>query len=1471
MTPDFRNAVFTWRYNSEKDGSEDLCIPLQLQKLFGQLHLRKQRVVDTVALTKSFGWEGFEVFQQQDVQELTRVLFDALEESFKGTSVENVIDELYAGELIDYLRCIDVDYQSERIDKFLDFSLAIVPFGSTTPMKTLTECIEMFLRPEILDGENKYYAEKYDRKVDAIKGLKFGKLPQIMSVQLKRFVFDFSSDYVVQKKLNDQVKFPMILDMNKYLAKKKRMKRDVEQEINSIKAATENSQVCNAEFEEIPNEDFENFLQEQMSKLKHESLQASQQQQFFSEANAFTDDDFQYNLDDPSVPPLVTVDGEVVVADNVQSSSDEVVYESLTEEDIRKLVQEKGEWVYELYAVLIHSGAISGGHYYAYIKELSSKRWYNFNDSSVSSISEDEVREAWGGTYKTPASNSYYYGAKSYASSYQSSANAYMLMYRKVQRELPVITEESIPSYILDMVKEEEARLLQKQREEEELRNKLTVRVLWQGKEYGIHTSRKATYHDLLTEIWYNLNLSTVLTTENKGSVDQPLPLSVNDNEEKVTCNSEATTASTSPSTSPPLQPVLYDRFRLRNFNSYTKISSDAFTYGENSHEKLDDLLFSDYKVYQLETREENEEWEVFYKDGLSLLIDTFDDVTESFNESITVRLPSHASVEDLKDALIQRKIVTKYSKDEMRVMKILNVGYTEARGEDLVDDFRRLRTDYFVYDSMKLYIEKKPSVGIESTSSHTAVAASAPTVVNYNSAFYTSPVTIADSKALQAYVNQRNRIEIRVSYPTSDSIHTTGELLMNVDCRWKVEELRARIVKELQNAVFPSRVTAVDKCRLYKNSAKGTEIKDGDLSLAQIGLYTGIVIFVAEGDITPAGMFQLHVLEYVAKDVLVGVMQLPSFPPPPPPISDEWSSACSSAGAGRNGDDLDSIITAQDSTNNLGVPVSTSVTVGTGDDIDEDNYYETLTAARYKRATTFSTVVDDADTDGEVDNLSNQGNCDISPDDNVDTFADGLDDIDGTPVTSTAQFVTSGESQLGVAHAEATAVAEVVDVYPSYASAVSGRRSLDVNDIAGLHQSTTFFKDEVAFPSLQNPGSSEYENVNSDSNGLTPLSDSNVAIETANNLLDEDDARVGNEPAAPPTIAPSDFGEKVLKNTTNADQFIPIPNFENVKIYAKPTMMVEELRENVLNALIQSNRVPHGMNPNQIRLRERYSSCVGKLLRDGKTIQQAGLYLTDNKGIAVQILDEPEILPIEEVGDVLVAVQKFHRTSWSLSERIEVLFPGSMSIQDISKGLCMLFDVPMDSLEVLVVPRETTLYMCELSQKSPAGNYGRSWFDPTKETRLMRYMTHDMRLIEGDLLLLQNVNEPLGELTEADKLSVNIVQAALNNKNTYSWNDSTLPTWSDTGTIKYPKTGGSSGGGGGGIRIKTHKDRLKEQSNNNQTSDSNGNSEVASPSPTPGHGTTPSTSHTALNELDSNDDKEFQKQGGKALFSDLL
>ena len=523
-------------------------------------------------MIRSFGWTSREVYQQQDVQELTRVLFDALEESFKGTEVENIIDQLYAGELIDYLRCIDVDYQSERVDKFLDFALAILPFGSTEALGSLSECIETYLKPEILDGDNKYYAESEGKKVDAIKGLKFGKLPQILSVQLKRFVYDFSADIVVQKKLNDRVTFPMLLDMNVYVPRKgasPTTKSARENEINGINPENANqkeSELSNSHGEysrdiEQDEGEFETFLKEEIALLRQKQKSRSESEKgdegkkvegesssdgFKVTANTanltvgtsehtanysfypictsasvataeivcagdarvnvqgeiigereernlkcggdrrgeseregegegegegklednvtlvvaepLNDDDVygenvvaaQYMY--PSPRPLFsdvdsegdyatdrvatgriisstqgesnwgadavkntgfygksdrlfsTVTGIEAAPNGTHDSEKERIEQACrlmpNDEDVIKLIESRGEWVYELYAVLNHSGAISGGHYYAYIKNLETKKWYNFNDDNVTEMDEEKVSEAWGGKRK---------------------------------------------------------------------------------------------------------------------------------------------------------------------------------------------------------------------------------------------------------------------------------------------------------------------------------------------------------------------------------------------------------------------------------------------------------------------------------------------------------------------------------------------------------------------------------------------------------------------------------------------------------------------------------------------------------------------------------------------------------------------------------------------------------------------------------------------------------------------------------------------------------------------------------------------------------------------------------------------------------------------------------------------------------------------------------------------------------------
>ncbi|XP_010525436.1 PREDICTED: ubiquitin carboxyl-terminal hydrolase 5 [Tarenaya hassleriana] len=50
--------------------------------------------------------------------------------------------------------------------------------------------------------------------------------------------------------------------------------------------------------------------------------------------------------------------------------------------------------LYELYALTNHYGGMGSGHYTAHIKLLDENKWYNFDDSHISQINEDDVKSA---------------------------------------------------------------------------------------------------------------------------------------------------------------------------------------------------------------------------------------------------------------------------------------------------------------------------------------------------------------------------------------------------------------------------------------------------------------------------------------------------------------------------------------------------------------------------------------------------------------------------------------------------------------------------------------------------------------------------------------------------------------------------------------------------------------------------------------------------------------------------------------------------------------------------------------------------------------------------------------------------------------------------------------------------------------------------------------------------------------------
>ena len=93
-----------------------------------------------------------------------------------------------SGVLNDYIQ--DARFPEEgkrrvRQDDFFDLQLDI--------KDSLEESLKAYVTPERMDGENQWCPEEGLEKVDALKGLSFKTVPQLLTLHLRRFLFDYNT------------------------------------------------------------------------------------------------------------------------------------------------------------------------------------------------------------------------------------------------------------------------------------------------------------------------------------------------------------------------------------------------------------------------------------------------------------------------------------------------------------------------------------------------------------------------------------------------------------------------------------------------------------------------------------------------------------------------------------------------------------------------------------------------------------------------------------------------------------------------------------------------------------------------------------------------------------------------------------------------------------------------------------------------------------------------------------------------------------------------------------------------------------------------------------------------------------------------------------------------------------------------------------------------------------------------------
>lgn len=128
----------------------------------------------------------------------------------KGTESENVLPQLFCGKVRTYISCINVDYESRRVEDFWDIQLNVI--GN----KNIIESFNDYIQVETMDGENQYFAGDQHKLQDAKKGVIFESFPEVLNLQLKRFQYDIERDAMM--KINDRYEFPETFDATPYLS-----------------------------------------------------------------------------------------------------------------------------------------------------------------------------------------------------------------------------------------------------------------------------------------------------------------------------------------------------------------------------------------------------------------------------------------------------------------------------------------------------------------------------------------------------------------------------------------------------------------------------------------------------------------------------------------------------------------------------------------------------------------------------------------------------------------------------------------------------------------------------------------------------------------------------------------------------------------------------------------------------------------------------------------------------------------------------------------------------------------------------------------------------------------------------------------------------------------------------------------------------------------------------------------------------
>ncbi|GMF53147.1 unnamed protein product [Phytophthora fragariaefolia] len=357
----------------------------QLQRTFCYLRDSEMRYFNPKAFVDSCTCLNleFSVYQQNDATEFCDKLLDRLETGLKTTPQgTRCLQDVLGGKLISQKLPKDCGHRYEREEPFIRLELQI------RGKESIEESLSAFVEGELMDGDNKVECELCSTKKAAVRRTCFGSLPNLLILHLKRFDLDYTTFETV--KLNNRCSFPMRLSMKPY-----------------TKAGIEE--------------------QEARSNMQQEREEMS------------TDEDMAFDDSSDSDEFMADVKGDVPAIRTSSSSTSprssiklaasprSATGDATGESDEKNIIKSDPNYEYRLKGILVHSGVAQGGHYYSFIYDHVSEKWFKYDDEDVTPFDPANIEaECFGGVQRRS-----WHGSNN-SMEMEVFSNALMLFYEKV-------------------------------------------------------------------------------------------------------------------------------------------------------------------------------------------------------------------------------------------------------------------------------------------------------------------------------------------------------------------------------------------------------------------------------------------------------------------------------------------------------------------------------------------------------------------------------------------------------------------------------------------------------------------------------------------------------------------------------------------------------------------------------------------------------------------------------------------------------------------------------------------------------------------------------------------------------------------------------------------------------------------------------------------------------------------------------